>query len=167
MASCLHCGQIVVWGGVKKNGLTFCGEACCHAERWRHVDVPEYLIRKNAIDMHRANCSHCGGPGPVDVHHAYRVMSFLIFSHYGTLTKFSCGSCATKFKLGALLTTLILGWWGIPWGLLLTPIYLIRNAYALVKPVSPDRPSDALLSLSQRLLAKQMLEQQESANTAG
>jgi hypothetical protein len=36
---------------------------------------------------------------------------------------------------------LFLGWWGFPWGLIMTPIQIGRNLYGMASPPDPSRPS--------------------------
>jgi hypothetical protein len=52
----------------------------------------------------------------------------------------------------------VAGWWGFPWGLLMTPVQITRNAWKLATPPNPAEPSprlvqDARLQLAARALA--------------
>jgi hypothetical protein len=49
-----------------------------------------------------------------------KVMSFIIFSQYNKKLKIACPSCLNKANNDALLSSLFLGWWGLPWGIIYT-----------------------------------------------
>jgi hypothetical protein len=57
----------------------------------------------------------------------YTVKSFLVFTINESKIIIACSSCLNKKSNQAILSTLLLGWWGVPWGLLKTPLYLYRN----------------------------------------
>jgi hypothetical protein len=44
----------------------------------------------------------------------------------------------------ASLSSLFLGWWGFPWGLILTPVQIGRNLFGLVRSPSSFAPSAQL-----------------------
>lgn len=146
MATCANCGQAILFGGIKDGTLRFCNQKCFDAAAHLRMslEVPEDEVDETLTEFHQSDCPCCGGPGPVDIHFSHRVMSFLILTQYQTIPKISCRSCAAKAKLGNFFATLFLGWWGVPFGLILTPIYLCRNLFGLMFPVSADAPSDQL-----------------------
>ena len=41
-------------------------------------------------------------------------------------------------------SSLALGWWGIPWGLIMTPVQVVRNVTGLISPPDPIEPSEKL-----------------------
>jgi hypothetical protein len=47
-------------------------------------------------------------------------------------------------QLAGAISSLLVGWWGFPWGLIYTPVQIVRNIGALKNPPDPSRPSDAL-----------------------
>ena len=55
-----------------------------------------------------------------------------------------CGSCATKRALGDAAYSFVLGWWGFPWGILITPVQVVRNVVALIRRPDPVEPTKAL-----------------------
>lgn len=146
MATCANCGQTILFGGVKHGTLRFCSKECYNAAKHLHMtlNVPDDAVEAATTVFHQGDCPCCSGPGPVDIHFSHRVMSFLVVTQYQTIPKISCRSCAAKAKLGNFFATLFCGWWGVPFGLILTPIYLCRNLHGLVFPVSADAPSDQL-----------------------
>jgi hypothetical protein len=129
MPNCDACGNTIVFGGVKHDGLTYCNNACAQRGAKVHgvVKVPSDLIAKQAEVIHQGDCPRCGGPGPVDVHTSHTVYSFLVMTRWGSSPALCCRSCGRKKQLGAAATSLLLGWWGFPFGVILTPIQLLRN----------------------------------------
>ena len=55
------------------------------------------------------------------------VMSFLFFTTYNKKIKVGCPNCLDKANNNALAKTAILGWWGIPWGIIRTPQAIALN----------------------------------------
>jgi hypothetical protein len=41
----------------------------------------------------------------------------------------------------------VLGWWGFPWGLILTPVQITRNIAGMCKGPDSSKPSDNLRKL--------------------
>ncbi|MDR1493585.1 MAG: hypothetical protein LBT05_12810 [Planctomycetaceae bacterium] len=158
MASCAHCGRIILFGGVKLETMRFCNQGCYDAAMNVLIDIPEDLLQEPVTTIHQGDCPYCVGPGPIDIHFSYRVMSFFVLTRYETIPKIACRSCAAKSKIGNFLTTFALGWWGVPFGLVLTPIYLIRNIYSLLFPPSPDYPSDNLVEYVRRRVEQQAIQ---------
>ena len=158
MATCANCGQAILFGGVKHGTLRFCNQRCYNAAKQHlhlEVDVPENEVDEAVTAFHQSDCPCCGGPGPIDFHYSYRVMSFVVLTQFRTIPKISCRACARNAKLGNFFATLLLGWWGFPFGLIFTPIYLGRNLYSLCFPVPEDTPSDQLREFVRLNIAQQ------------
>jgi hypothetical protein len=124
--------------------------------------VPDDLVDELVHETHTGNCPMCGGIGPVDIHVSHRVISLLVMTLFHSTPRMSCQSCATFAKIKDSLITLFLGWWGFPWGVVTTPIYLMRNAYGLICPVSSLEPSQQLKDHLRLTIATQL--QQEITN---
>jgi len=56
------------------------------------------------------------------------VMSFIVFTHQSKELKIACPQCLNKQNNNAMIKTALLGWWGIPFGLIRTPAALMFNA---------------------------------------
>jgi hypothetical protein len=80
----------------------------------------------------------------VDLHTSYRVWSAVVMTQWSSRPAVSCRSCATKRALGDATYSLVLGWWGFPWGPLMTPVQVVRNVVAMVRKPDPAEPSEAL-----------------------
>lgn len=160
MPSCTFCGTFILFGGVKDGPLRFCNEKC-HEQGTIHrvaKKIPRDSLRHEVAQVHQGPCPHCAGPGPVDVHSSHRVWSIVILSSYKSEEQVSCRSCARKWQYGSLAFCAALGWWSF-WGLLMTPIYLARNAYCIFSPPDPNVPSERLVELVRLNLAAAGVEQ--------
>lgn len=80
-------------------------------------------------------CGKCGLESP-DLRFVvlYRAYSVLLYSSKEPLPGILCPTCAASAALRSNIFTMLLGWWGFPWG----PIYSIHalasNSFAGVKP---------------------------------
>jgi hypothetical protein len=165
MASCSYCNTTIIFGGKRNGEFRFCnakceknGELLIVANQLSPFDVATYVDR-----VHRGNCPKCAGPGPVDVHTSYRVWSALLLTSWSSRPLIGCKSCGTKQKLGDTAFSLLLGWWGLPWGVLMTPVQLTRNVFALLKEQDPTSPSTDLEKNLRLQLAAQVIERQNPA----
>lgn len=75
----------------------------------------------------------------------YTVISFVLFSSYGAEPIIACPDCLDKKNKNAIISTVLLGWWGIPWGFLKTPLYIYRN-YKAKKENRLNIPNRTLLA---------------------
>ena len=64
------------------------------------------------------------------------VMSFVVMTRYTKKFKIACPSCLDKANNSALATTALLGWWGLPWG-------IIRSVQAIGRNVKSKRSNHA------------------------
>jgi len=158
MASCASCGQTILFGGKKCGDFVFCNDRCLSNGTLQKiaVNIPDDVILELAHEFHASACPICGGAGPIDVHLAYRVMSFVVLTRYQTIPQISCRRCGKKMKMNNALLTFALGWWGFPFGLILAPVYLIRNLIGIASPPSALEPS-AHLKTHARLVAAQRI----------
>ncbi len=60
----------------------------------------------------------------------HTVKSFVIFTATENKPIIGCPSCLDKKNNQAILMTSLLGWWGLPFGLVKTPIYIYKNIKA-------------------------------------
>jgi hypothetical protein len=160
MAACDYCGETIVFGGIEQGDLRFCNAICRGKGQVMSASarVPENAAVRLARDIHSGPCPRCRGAGSVDVHTAYWVWSAIVFTRWGSRQQLSCRRCAAKSQFGHLASSAVLGWWGFPWGLIFTPLQVIRNLIALVAPPSSTGPSDRLVDLARVRLAFQPME---------
>ena len=73
------------------------------------------------------------------------VMSFIVFTHQSKELKIACPQCLNKQNNNAMIKTALLGWWGIPFGLIRTPAALMFNARQKAQNDLPE-PNDLFKS---------------------
>lgn len=164
MASCDVCSKTILFGGHKADGLRFCGDDCLEQGYvlLQARAIPDDAVAAAVREVHMGLCPVCGGSGPVDVHTSHEVWSLLLLTSWKSLPRISCRSCGVKRQLGGLLFSLVAGWWGFPWGLLMTPVQIVKNVIGLASPPGPMRPSEALGTQMRMILAEQViLDEQE------
>lgn len=146
MASCAYCNTTILFGGKKRGDLRFCNDKCeQNGELIAFANqLPQAEVDRYVRTVHAGDCPSCGGEGPVDVHTSYRVYSAVLMTSWSSRPAVSCKRCATRRKLGDAAFSAALGWWGLPWGLIMTPVQIGRNLVGLARSPDPSHPSDAL-----------------------
>ncbi len=146
MPKCDYCGTTIFFGGAREGNLRFCNNQCRNAGVLLAFSqqIPESLIHQKVWEVHRGICPKCGGLGPVDVHTSYRVWSALFLTSWSSRPQMSCRSCGIKSQLGNAAFSLALGWWGFPWGFLVTPVQVGRNLIGAARGPDPSQPSAQL-----------------------
>ena len=166
MAKCAYCDTTILFGGRQHGEFRFCNAKCeaNGADVVLASRVPDELVREQTRKVHEGDCPQCAGSGPVDVHTSHRVWSFLVMTQWSSRPAVSCGSCATKRALGDTAYSLVLGWWGFPWGILMTPVQVVRNVVSLVKRPTPGEPTKALERLVRLRIAHSAAQQAPAAS---
>jgi hypothetical protein len=101
-------------------------------------------IGEQVHSIHQGRCPQCGGPGPVDIHTSYQVWSAIFFASWRKQQELCCKSCGVASQVGGVLFCLLLGWWGFPFGLIMTPVQIMRNLWAIFFGPDPRYPSKNL-----------------------
>jgi hypothetical protein len=143
MGKCQYCGSLILFGGVKQGPYTFCNAACAKRGVLLSLSsqIPEEALNAETRAVHHGPCPRCHGPGPVDVQTSYRVWSALVVTSWESIPTVCCGACGFRAALSNTIFCAALGWWGIPWGLLMTPVQLTRNILAMNHSPHPHEPS--------------------------
>ena len=165
MTKCNYCGSTIVMGGVRAGDQRFCNNKCHQNAYILSVtqNIPPEVVDRKVEEVWRGNCPRCRQLGPVDVHQVHEVWSALILTRWTTKAQVSCHSCAIKRQLGGAAFSFFFGWWGFPWGLILTPIQITRNVVGMWRGPDSSRPSDHLRKLVLVNLGAQMLASQKAA----
>ena len=160
MARCAFCGSTIVVGGVKEGALRFCNDKCHFQGKMIPAleKIPPDLLERQVQAAHQGPCPRCQGKGPVDVHVSHRALSFFVMTTWKSTPEMSCRKCGTKRRLGDTALTLLLGWWGFPWGLIMTPVQISRNIYGLATTRESGVPSGALKTMVGLAIAKRIVE---------
>jgi len=158
VAKCDFCGTTIIIGGKRDGNFRFCNDRCREKGYVLSLakHVPRDVLDRNMEDVFRGSCPRCRGLGPVDVHMIHRVWSALVLTSWSSTPQVCCRSCATKSQIGGIFYSLFLGWWGFPWGIVLTPVQIVRNLVGLVRGPDPARPSEGLRKLILVSLGEQL-----------
>ena len=160
MAQCGYCGTTILFGGVNHAGQKFCNNKCLQRGLILQAgqQVPADVLDRQIEEVFRGNCPKCNGPGPVDIHRIHRVWSALLLTNWSSSQQVSCRSCASKSQLGGIFFSLFFGWWGFPWGLILTPVQITRNIAGMCGGPDLSRPSADLKKLVQVNLGAKLIQ---------
>ena len=168
MRECKTCKSVFLFGGKEFDGKRYCSNECLNEARRKAEEsrVPEEDVDDFAQSMRQDVCPLCQKRRGIEVHKSYDVLSFIILTRSKTNVHLCCRTCALKKQTVDFLGTLLLGWWGFPWGLIMTPIQLIRNICAMAFPPGKNGPSAELRNMARLGLAQQRLENQETRSEA-
>jgi len=162
MAACAYCGTTILFGGRREEDLRFCNDTC-HANGSLLAvaqQVPEELVRRETEQVHQGPCPQCQQPETVDVHVSYWVWSALVVTSWSNRPRISCRSCAQPRQLLGIVCSAVLGWWGLPWGFIMTPVQIVRGIGAVLGGPDPSRPSARLTGMVRLMIAQQAMQQQ-------
>ncbi len=157
MAKCSTCGKIM-FGGLRTGSLRFCSSRCQNSGRVLSAAavLPDDVVESMAQQIHSGPCQKCGGPGPIDIYRYHRVWSAVVLTRWSSASQASCRGCGLKSQAGSIAFSALAGWWGFPWGLVFTPVQIIRNIGAIACPPDPTAPSDALKRAARLRLASRV-----------
>jgi hypothetical protein len=168
VSKCATCGRLIAFGGVKEGPYRFCSKRCREGSHLlaASAQIPDGFVFEKATEVHSGPCPKCGGPGPIDLHTSHTVWSAGVITQWASKPQICCHACGRSAKLQALAMSSVLGWWGLPWGIVLTPVQIIRNLGALMSSSDPSRPSDELLMFMRGHLSARMIEQDAAKKRA-
>lgn len=78
---------------------------------------------------------------------SFTVKSFVFISTFGRKPIIACPNCLDNENQKSINSTLLLGWWGIPWGILKTPMYIYKNIN-IKKHNHDKKPNDTLIAFT-------------------
>lgn len=162
MANCSFCNSFILFGGKKDGNLRFCNDDC-QQKGYLHAfaqTLPEDFIQQSVQELHQGQCPQCRGRGPVDVHTSHFVWSMLVLTSWKSKPKVCCRSCGIKGQLGNAFGSAIVGWWGLPHGLIMTPVQIVRNFIGILSPPPSHTPSPTLVNMVRLHLGAQLVAQQ-------
>jgi len=99
----------------------------------------------------------------VDIHTSYSIWSIIFLTSWKSHPQLCCRKCGAKSKIMRWMGSFLFGWWGIPHGLILTPVQLTRNFIGLFIVPSPNHPSRRL----EDLILMDVTDEMKTANQAG
>lgn len=162
MATCDTCKKTILFGGLRESSFRFCNKKCMENG---HVliaatKIPADIVRKRAIEIHSGSCPVCEQErGPVDVHTAHKIWSLILMSSWTSSPQISCRPCGRKRQMYGAVSSLLAGWWGIPWGLIMTPVQIGKNIFGMLRTHDSLQPSERLEQLVRVELATHAVKQ--------
>lgn len=164
MASCGYCGSTILFGGTKQGNLQFCNGKCQQKGTVLAYSnqIPIDQIQQSVREIHSGLCPKCQGSGPVDVHTSHQVYSLLLMTSWKSIPRVCCRSCGLKNQLLSTAMSLVVGWWGFPWGLIMTPVQIARNISGMISPPDPMTPSAKLENAVRITLASRAMQAQKT-----
>lgn len=168
MKTCDFCGTNILFGGIDDGRLRFCSENCHDQGMPLRLaeEIPTETVDRFAHEFQESNCPCCRGPGPIDVQTGYFVWSIVLLTSYYSSPLVGCWKCGTMHKIKGILFSGVLGWWGFPMGLIMTPIQVGRNLIGLAYYPRRGQPSPQFRKTVKIMLATQLIERHQ-AESAG
>ena len=168
MARCAYCNASILFGGSRDGDLRFCNDKCHESAVLFAVaeQVPDDVLQQHLWNTYQGPCPTCKGSGPVDVHTSYRIWSAFLVTSWCSRPHISCKSCGWKSQLGDAVFSFFLGWWGFPWGLMMTPVQVYRNFAAMFHRYETPEPSPELAKHIRLNLAAHALSQETATDDA-
>jgi hypothetical protein len=163
MTRCAYCNSLLLFGGIKAAGHSFCNAKCQQGAYYLSIaqQIPAETVLQTIHHIDLNGCPKCKGPGPIDVHTSHFVWSLIVLTSWSSRPKICCRSCGVKSQLGHAALSLLVGWWGLPWGLIMTPVQVIRNIVGMFS--NPPHPTDQLKRIVSLNLAAQIAAQPRTA----
>lgn len=91
-------------------------------------------------------CPICAGTHqPLNAAVIGTVKSFILLTQYKKKLIIACPTCLQQTNQSGTSTTALLGWWGLPWGIIRSTQALISNMKT-AKKIWSDEPTDALIT---------------------
>jgi len=161
MARCAYCNSLLLFGGTKAGAYTFCNAKCHQGAYYLSIaqQIPANTILETIEHLDRSGCPQCKKPGTIEVHTSHLIWSALILTSWSSRPKVCCRRCGIKSQLGNAALSMVIGWWGFPWGLIMTPVQIGRNVVGMFSV--PAHPSDQLKKIIGLNIATQMVAQQK------
>ncbi|MBB3226805.1 hypothetical protein FHW69_001406 [Luteibacter sp. Sphag1AF] len=165
MSECSNCGKTMLFARHTIEGRRYCSGDCAQAHPILVVAdrIPVHVLQQYVEKWRNGPCPRCKRvTGSVDVYSQHRVHSFLLMTQWSSRRAVSCRSCGRKSQLAGLAYSGLLGWWGVPWGLIVTPIQVTRNLFGALRG-EPMRPTLAFEAVVRRQLAEAQIQQEQAS----
>jgi hypothetical protein len=170
MAACPTCNNTILFGGRKRDGVRYCNARCMATSATADISqsIPPAVLQEAVQRVLAGPCPLCEGTGPVDAFTSHRIASLILVTSWRSEPRISCRGCATRRQIGGLFYSLFFGWWGIPWGFVMTPVQITRNLVGLTRQANPSPRDDALFEalVRQELATRAFVEEQGAGHAA-
>lgn len=112
-------------------------------ERQLKKATPQELLEYSAI-IQKLPCPGCGMTSHLNGGITKATMSFILFTKTSVNMHICCGTCLKKARANANTKTILLGWWGFPWGIIKSIQALTYNS-KISGAINNTEPSPVLL----------------------
>jgi hypothetical protein len=153
---CDYCDSSARFSSVLDGGQRFCSTDCLVYARLMEIseDISPADILAEAQAIKRGACPVCQqSKSRIEVRTSYRVWSALVFTQWSRRALICCHSCGRIANAEAAAFSTLLGWWGLPWGLIMTPVQVVSNIAEMFRSRSEPEPSPELLQAARIELA--------------
>lgn len=108
------------------------------------TEISEEELTKLLNKITILSCPECGRKEtPLVGTLVRKVRSYLVFTSYERKPLITCETCAATKRKNSIISNFLLGWWGIPLGIINTPRAIIST---LIDKNKKDEISDAILT---------------------
>ena len=144
MAHCDYCGAAFRGWGTKHGKYNFCKGTCRDygAVLDNLNDLSSAEVEAFVEKFRNGLCPSCNKFSDLDFHRSFRVRSMFVYTKWWTESEVSCRGCARKRQLGDLRYCIAFGWWGLPFGPIVTLVQAGRNMIALIRRDTRSRDID-------------------------
>jgi hypothetical protein len=159
---CDFCGSSAIFSAILDEGQRFCTKTCLRNARLLEVseDIPKEVILQHAHKIKEGPCPLCKqSSSKTEARYYYRVWSVVVLTSWIKRTHICCFSCGRKTNFGSFVFCILFGWWGFPWGLIITPAQIIANIAEMFRPRFKSTPSDELIQAARLDLAAKLYKQ--------
>lgn len=160
--ACATCKKAILFGGKRAGNRRYCSKACCERDELGRLaqQVPEKDVQVLVERLRTGQCRSCRGHAGQEWFQSYFVYSAVVLTSWRTKGEVSCRACARKRQARDLLGSFTLGWWGIPFGLAVTPVMVGANLVGMLRNPLARPPSKGLVEHARLLLAHELWKSQ-------
>lgn len=159
MPKCPNCGKHLFLAGAEgPDGAKYCDENCQtkYALQPYVARLSDGDVRREILKIQSQGCPECGEPDPVEVWNSHSIWSAVLLTRWVNKQHFCCQRCARKHQWTGLLFSAVPGWWGFPWGIIMTPVQIARGVGALSTKIIRGQPSPVLVRRAELQLAAKL-----------
>jgi len=94
----------------------------------QRTELSQVEIKVLVSEIKKTPCPICNQSfAPLQAAEIQKVRSILLITNHSAEAMIACENCIKKEKNKQLLLNFLLGWWGFPWGLIRTPMALVKH----------------------------------------
>lgn len=156
---CAKCQVRILFGAKKAGSRQYCSQKCLAEDELGRLSdlVPEAQAVAMAHKIRREPCASCGGYDGVEIFKSYFIYSLFIYTSWREKREIVCRRCGRSNQRWDFFKSLLVGWWGVPFGILATPILLIKNIIEMRKDPTVLPPSDDMMQTARLAVVNQQI----------